>query len=83
MQALDVDTLERLQRRFTSLDSGEQGLLELGTEVPNAEQVKRLQEIQKEPSSTHRSLPRTVPRTIRHGTGCCSLRCRWSQSSFG
>ena len=57
MQALDVDTLERLQRRFTSLDSGEQGLLELGTEVPNAEQVKRLQEIQKEPSSTHRSLP--------------------------
>ena len=57
MQALDVDILERLQRRFTNLNSGEQGVLELGTEVPNAEQVKRLQEIQIEPSSAHRSLP--------------------------
>ena len=52
LQALDTDILRRLQARFSNLDSGVGGELRLGFEVPSADQVKRLQAIQKERASS-------------------------------
>ena len=44
MMKVDVDILGRLERRFDELDIGDVGRLKLGVEVPNADQVQRLQE---------------------------------------
>ena len=45
MQKVDVDMLDRLLDRFAELDEEGEGALDIGTDVPSAEQVKEMQRV--------------------------------------